>query len=164
MGFVVTWILLAALWMGLSGYFDAVHLIFGFFSVTLVSLISHRHLTGGGDVGRGIGQIVRLALYVPWLLWQIVLANVDVMLRIFGFRDIDPCIIRFRPDLDTDFGRVTLANSITLTPGTVTVEVEGGEFVVHALSREAADAVLEGAMARKAKAVEGTTDSAGGDA
>lgn len=156
MGFVVTWLLLAALWIGLSGYFDPVHLIFGFCSVTLVSLISHPHLTGGGDVLRGIGRMVRLVLYLPWLIWQIVVANVDVTLRILGFRDIDPRVVRFRPDLSSDFGRVTLANSITLTPGTVTVLLQDGEYVIHALSREAADAVLAGTMARKAAVVEGS--------
>ena len=72
-----------------------------------------------------------------------------------GFREVDPCVIRFDPEPESDFGRVTLANSITLTPGTVTVVIEDGTFVVHAISREAADAVLEGTMARKVRGVEG---------
>jgi multicomponent Na+:H+ antiporter subunit E len=156
LAFLVTWLLLAGLWIGLSGYFDVVHLVFGFVSVTLVSLISHEHLTGGGDVPTGIKRLGRLALYLPWLIWEIVAANFDVMLRVFGLKPIDPCIIRFTPDLKSDFGRVTLANSITLTPGTVTVDIENGEFIVHALSREAADAVLAGAMEKKAQGVEGS--------
>ena len=41
---------------------------------------------------------------MPWLLWQIALANVDVMLRIFGVREIDPVIVRFKPELESDFG------------------------------------------------------------
>lgn len=159
MGFVVAWILLALLWLGLSGFYDPIHLAFGAVSVTLVSAISWRHLSGGGAIGKGIAQLVRLALYLPWLLWQIALANVDVMLRIFGTRPIDPCIVRFKPELVSDFGRATLANSITLTPGTVTVEItEEGEFIVHALNREAADAVLERVMERKARAIEGGDD------
>jgi len=155
LAFLVTWLLLAGLWIGLSGYFDVVHLVFGFLSVTLVSLISSKHLTGGGDVPTGMARLGRLVLYLPWLIWEIVVANFDVMQRIFGLKPIDPCIIRFRPELESDFGRVTLANSITLTPGTVTVVIEGGEFVVHALSREAADAVLAGAMEKKVRRVEG---------
>ncbi len=159
MGFVVAWILLALLWLGLSGFYDPIHLAFGAVSVTLVSAISWRHLSGGGAIGTGIARLVRLALYLPWLLWQIALANVDVMLRIFGTRPIDPCIVRFKPELVSDFGRATLANSITLTPGTVTVEItEEGEFIVHALNREAADAVLERVMERKARAIEGGDD------
>ena len=156
MGFVITWILLAALWIGLSGFFDPVHLAFGFVSVTLVSLISHRHLLGEGKPGSGLGRSIRFVLYLPWLLWQIVLANFDVALRVMGFREVDPEVIRFEPSFDSEFGAVTLANSITLTPGTVTMEIEEGVFVVHAVSPEAARAVLEGAMTRKVQHVEGS--------
>ena len=156
MRFLVTWIVLAALWLGLSGHFDLAHLVFGFLSVTLVSAISSRHLTGDGDLGQGGIRLLRLALYLPWLIWEITKANLDVMLRIFGLRPIDPCIIRFTPDLVSDFGKTALANSITLTPGTVTVEIEAdGAFVVHALNREAADGVLSGAMEAKIRGVEG---------
>ncbi len=156
MRFVVTWIVLAALWIGLSGYFDPVHLVFGALSVTLVSALSSGHLIGDGAVGPKFGALLRLAIYLPWLLWEIALANVDVMLRVLGFRDIDPCVIRFKPDLHTDFGQVALANSITLTPGTVTVEIEAdGTFVVHAISREAAEGVLNQAMEKKIRAIEG---------
>ncbi|MDF1700994.1 MAG: Na+/H+ antiporter subunit E [Planctomycetota bacterium] len=160
MGFVVAWIMLAVLWLGLSGFTDPVHLVFGAVSVTLVSALSHRHLTGGGSVGRGMARLLRLALYMPWLLWQIAAANLDVMLRIFGVREIDPCVVRFKPDLESDFGRVTLANSITLTPGTVTVDItDDGEYIIHALTREAADAVLTRVMEAKARSVEGGSDA-----
>lgn len=155
MGFLFTWFLLAALWLGLSGHLDTTHLVFGFVSVTLVSLLSHRHLVGEGPLARGVARVVRLALYVPWLLWQILLANVDVMLRVLGLRDIHPSVLRFKPDLADDFGRTTLANSITLTPGTVTIDIVDGEFIVHALSREAARSLERGAMERRVRAVEG---------
>jgi multicomponent Na+:H+ antiporter subunit E len=72
-----------------------------------------------------------------------------------GFRDVNPSVIRFRPELNSEFGEVTLANSITLTPGTVTMEIEDGAFIVHAVSPEAAEAVLEGSMTRKVQQVEG---------
>lgn len=160
MGFLVAWLLLAGLWIGLSGFYDPIHLAFGAVSVTLVAALSHRHLTGGGPVGRGVARLARLVTYTPWLLWQIALANIDVMLRIFGLRDIDPVIVRFTPELVSDFGRATLANSITLTPGTVTVEItEEGEYIIHALNREAADAVLARVMERKAQAIEGSGDA-----
>ncbi|MDJ0523475.1 MAG: Na+/H+ antiporter subunit E [Planctomycetota bacterium] len=156
MRFLVTWILLAALWIGLSGHTDVVHLTFGFLSVTLVSLISHRHLMGDGSLSTLSGRLLRLALYTPWLLWEIVLANLDVMLRVFGVRSIDPRVIRFRPELQDDFGKTVLANSITLTPGTVTVDIEpDGTYVIHALSREAAEGVLAGRMEGKVRGVEG---------
>ncbi len=156
MSFLVTWLLLAGFWFGLSGYTDAIHLTFGAVSVTLVSLLSHKHLTGGGAYATSLARAVRTIIYLPWLFWQILVANIDVMLRIAGVLPIQPCMIRFKADLDSDYGRVLLANSITLTPGTVTVEVgDDNVFVVHALTTGAAEAVLQGAMEAKVQGVEG---------
>jgi multicomponent Na+:H+ antiporter subunit E len=154
-GFVVTWLLLAGLWVGLSGYFDAVHLAFGAFATTLVTLLSHRFLAPPHGLGRAAARLVRLALYAPWLLGQVVLANWDVLLRVLGLRPIDPQVVRLRPGLRSPFGEVTLANSITLTPGTVTIAIEGGEFVVHAIAPEAARGVVEGPMVERVLRVEG---------
>lgn len=156
MSFVLTWLVLAGFWFGLSGYTDAVHLTFGAVSVTLVTLMSHRHLTGGGGYAKGLARAVRTVLYLPWLFWQIFLANVDVMLRIAGILPVEPRMIRFKADLESDYGRVLLANSITLTPGTVTVEVgDDNVYVVHAISAKAAEGVLQGYMDEKVRGVEG---------
>lgn len=158
MRFILTWIVLAAFWMGLSGYTDWIHLTWGFIAVTLVSIISVRSPRQGGSLGRELGQVVRLFRYVPWLLWQIVLANWDVALRVLGVRPVDPRVVRFRPELESDFGRVALANSITLTPGTVTMEVEeDGAFLVHAIAEPAAESLLTGAMAAQVQRVEGSS-------
>lgn len=154
-GYIVTWLLLGGLWIGLSGFFDAVHLTFGAVSVTLVTALSARYLTGRRPLGPGLGRLLRLALYCPWLLWQIVLTNMDVLLRVLGMRRIDPQVIRFCPNLRSDFGIVTLANSITLTPGTVTVEVTDGEFIVHAIAPEAAAGLADGPMVARARQIEG---------
>jgi multicomponent Na+:H+ antiporter subunit E len=155
--FLVTWVLLAALWVGLSGYFDAVHLAFGAASVTLVSLISHRYLfPAGGGVAAPLGRLARLVLYSPWLVWQVVLANWDVLLRVAGLRPIDPLVVRIPHDLKSPFGVTTLANSITLTPGTVTLDVEGGDLVVHAISPGAAEGVVASGMVARCQRVEGS--------
>lgn len=156
MRFLLTWIALAAFWLGLSGHFDAVHLVYGFLSVTLVAWISHHHLYGEGSVLPGLGRLGRLVLYTPWLLWQITLANVDVFLRVVGIRSVDPRMMRFRSDLDSVFGRTALANSITLTPGTVTVEVEeDGTFLVHAIAPAVEETLDSGAMERRVEWVAG---------
>ena len=154
--FLVTWILLAGFWVALSGYTDVIHMTFGAVSVTLVSLLSHRHLIGKASLRQVVGRLLRSILYSPWLLWQIVLANVDVIRCVLGFKPIAPRVIRFRPDLNSEYGMATLANSITLTPGTVTIDVtEDGEFIVHALTPEAAEAVLSLDMTQRVHWLEG---------
>ena len=154
MSFLTTWIVLAAFWIGLSGYFDIIHLLFGAASVTLVSAMSHKHLMGRGT-GDGLGRVIRTMFYIPWLLWQVALANVDVFLRVIGVRPIDPRMIRIKVDLESDYGLTLLANSITLTPGTVTVDVgDDGTFLVHAIAPAAADGVLSRVMEGHVREVE----------
>lgn len=154
MSFLTTWIVLAAFWIGLSGYFDVIHLVFGAVSVTLVTALSHKHLMGDAK-GDGLGRVIRTMFYIPWLLWQVALANIDVLLRVIGVRPIDPRMIRFKVDLESEYGLTLLANSITLTPGTVTVDVEeDGTFLVHALAPEAAEGVLSRVMELRVREVE----------
>jgi multisubunit Na+/H+ antiporter MnhE subunit len=76
----------------------------------------------------------RIWSYIVWLLREIAIANWQVLKIVLDPKlPIDPAVIRFRSGLQTDLGKTTLANSITLTPGTITVQVDGDEFVVHAL-------------------------------
>jgi len=83
---------------------------------------------------------LRFIGYVPWLLYQIFLANLHVMYLVFHPRMmelIDPQIIEFDSKLTSDISRTTFANSITLTPGTITVHVTaGGKFSVHCIDTE----------------------------
>jgi multicomponent Na+:H+ antiporter subunit E len=84
----------------------------------------------------------------PWLLYQIVLSTLHVTFLALHPRmkdQIDPTIVTFKTKLKSNLGKVALANSITLTPGTITIRVEGQVFYVHAISRKAA-AGLPGEM------------------
>lgn len=89
--------------------------------------------------------------YVPWLLWQVVLANIDVFKTVWklGKLDIHPQMVVRPHQLRTGYGIATYANSITLTPGTVTIEVGDNEFLVHALTDAAAQDLLAGEMHRR---------------
>ena len=155
MRLAVTWLVLAAFWIGLSGHFDLIHLAFGFVSVTLVTALTWRLLTGDGPLASGITALLRLALYLPWLLWAIFRSNVDVLLRLVGVLPVEPVMVRFTPDLESDFAKTALANSITLTPGTVTVDVVDGEFLVHGIAPESTDPTRGRAMVKRLKHVEG---------
>ena len=88
----------------------------------------------------------RFALYLPWLIYQVVVANVHVAKLVLNPEKIHPQVIRFKTKLKSDFSMVTLANSITLTPGTITMDIIDGEFIVHALSERVAVDLLSGDM------------------
>ena len=88
--------------------------------------------------------------YWPWLIWQIVLANIDVTRRVLSpGRAISPTLVRLKASQKSDVALVTYANSITLTPGTISVDVEPGEILVHALSRDGAEDLKGGEMDRR---------------
>ena len=90
------------------------------------------------------------------LLWAIVKANIDVAWRILRpTMPISPRLIEVSAGQSSDLGRVIYANSITLTPGTVSVEMDGGKILVHALTKEAADDVESGDMDRRVTKLEG---------
>ncbi len=100
----------------------------------------------------------RLLGYVPWLAWEIAKANADVVRRILHpSLPISPTLIRVRASQRSEIGQVVYANSITLTPGTVSVDVEDGSITVHALSRDAADGVETGEMDRRVAHLEGAS-------
>ena len=141
---IITFCLLLGSWVVLSGQFDAFHLLAGVFCALLVTVMSGRMMWFSGGA-RGpmvrLRQGVAFAGFLGWLVWQIVLANcymIFVSLHPRGVTMLTPRMVRFRTRLKSDFARFALANSITLTPGTVTVRVEGDEFLVHALNERTA--------------------------
>ena len=99
----------------------------------------------------------RLLLYVPWLAGEIIKATLDVARRIvsLGPPPIAPRIIRVRASQESELAQVIYANSITLTPGTISIDVSDGEILVHALHADAARGVEEGSMDRRCAALEG---------
>ena len=85
-------------------------------------------------------RIVGFALYFPWLMVEIAKSNWAVVKACLkADLDIAPALVKVKTACESDLAKVTFANSITLTPGTVTVEVEETGFLVHALTEEFAD-------------------------
>lgn len=140
------------LWIILSGRFDAFHFTLGIISCGIVGWLSGDLLAS--TLGEANPRVLILGYirYIPWLLAQIFLASIHMLRLVFHprMRDlIDPRIIRFKSRLRGELALVTFANSITLTPGTITVFVDpDGEFRVHAIDRTCAEA-LPGNMERK---------------
>lgn len=146
-----TFLLTFFFWVLFSGRFDLFHLGLGVFSCLMVSGLTSR-LVFYGDASGGIPIAGRFLKYLPWLLYQILLANIHLLYLTFHPRlmdKINPKIIRFDTRLKSDVSRTTFANSITLTPGTITVYagVMGG-FAVHCIDDKSGRA-LPGAMEKR---------------
>lgn len=146
----VTFILLYLFWLLLSGHYDLFHLSLGIVCCSLVAFLSHDLLFENGISKNIVIIIKRFISYLPWLIYQIILANFHVAYLVLSPKmPIDPKIIRFKTKLKSDIAKVTLANSITLTPGTITMDIIDGEFYVHAISEKMASDLLTGEMERK---------------
>ena len=143
--------LLLLTWWLFSGRTD--HLVYGVLSALLVTWMSSDLLFTNREMGliQRIGQGIRMARYMVWLVWQIFLANLHILrlaLSPKGMKEVQPTVVRYRTPLQSDFAKFLLANSITLTPGTVTARIEGDEIFVHAISRTAAEGI-DGKMDRR---------------
>lgn len=142
--------LLLLFWVVLSGHFDLFHLTMGVVCAGIVTWLSSDMLfenrAKGGRVR--VEELCRASSYAFWLLGQIVLANIQILklaLSPGGMEEVAPRVVRFKTKLRSDFAKYVLAQSITLTPGTVTVKIIGDEFIVHAISKASADS-LDGSM------------------
>lgn len=148
-------LVLYAFWLLLSGMFTPFLLAAGAGGALAVLAFARRM-----DVIDHEGHPIHLGWralfsYWPWLIREIARSSWDVSRRILDPRlPISPTLVRFRPSQKSELGLVIHANSITLTPGTVAVEVEAGEFLVHALTREAAAGLAGSEMDRRVAALE----------
>ena len=149
LGRLAVFLILFAFWLLLSGHYDLFHLSLGLICSLLVAFVSHDLLIENISGSKRFKKTRRFLFYVPWLIYQVVLANLHVAYLVVNPRAIDPRIVRFKTRLKSQFAMVTLGNSITLTPGTITMDIVDGEFVVHALSKKVADDLLSGEMERR---------------
>lgn len=153
MRYAIAVAVLFAFWVLLSGYFTPFLLGAGLACSVAVVLFARRMAVIDGE-GHPL-RLLALAAYWPWLLKEIVKSAWDVALVILHPRlPISPTWVRVRPSQGSIAGRVTYANSITLTPGTITVEAEGEEFLVHALTAAGAEALAQGEMDRRVARLE----------
>ena len=147
---------LFGLWLLLSGHYDnPLLLTLGIISSIAVVFIAQRMDVIDHEC---VPLQVRFGFigYLAWLAKEIVLANLAVAKIILSpSLPLGPLLFRVKTSQKTDVGRVIYANSITLTPGTVSVEVEDGDIIVHAISGDLARDTANGDMDRRVTAVEG---------
>jgi multicomponent Na+:H+ antiporter subunit E len=148
-------IVLYAFWLLLSGYFEPFLLTAGAGSALAVVLLARRMKIVDRE-GHPIQMIASVLLYWPWLFKEIFKCAWDVSRIILDPRlPISPVLVRFKPTQRSQVGLATHANSITLTPGTITVEATQNEFLVHGLTRDAGAGVIDSEMDRRVSRVEG---------
>ncbi len=150
--FILTFLICFATWIILSGRFDIFHLMLGGIASIIVARLSSTILISPRNIAHLPRQWFRFICYIPWLLYQVFLANMHVMSLAFNPRlieVIEPRIIRFKSRLKKPMSLFIFANSITLTPGTITVFVSiTGEFTVHVID-EHSGLSLPGEMEEK---------------
>jgi len=147
---ILTFCIMFAFWMLLSAW--TVYLVEpydlfivsskGILAAIIVSFLTYEIFVPS----RGENVILKLRRFIPyvgWELWQIYLATIDVAKRVYGILEVDPQIIEFDTTLRSDFALVTFGNSITLTPGTITIDIEPerGRYIVHAIAKGPADSL-----------------------
>jgi multicomponent Na+:H+ antiporter subunit E len=150
---------LFAFWLALSGRFAPAQLIMGALGVVLV-LALNRDVSHLRPVTRRRGLRETLLIgwrrfaYLGWLLYAIVVANIQVAYLVLHPRmPIDPVLLRFRVPWRGEATQTVLANSITLTPGTVTVDLRDGEYTVHSLAPSMAQPLTSGRMQMRVAAM-----------
>ena len=140
---------LFAVWLILSGHYTFLITTLGVLSCVLVVSIMQR-MDLIDHEGHPIHLTWRAITYITCLILEIIKANIDVLKLILSpSLPATPTLLRVKASQTSDLGQVIYANSITLTPGTISVDVANGEILVHALTRSGAEDLMAGEMDRR---------------
>lgn len=148
--------LLVANWLLWSGHFESPFLLTIGACCCLLSLYVSQRMQIVDDEGAPVQLGLRpLTRYAPWLAWEVFKSNLEVVRIVLSPRmPLQRNLVSVPITPRSELGRVILANSLTLTPGTVSVQLEGDTVLVHALSLDDAEADLEGEMGRRIRNLE----------
>ncbi len=151
---VLVFLALGGFWAGLSGETTPWLVLAGVATCAACTWLALR-LGANEEAWSPLDMARAVVVYLPWLLWQTALSNLRLVPIVWAPRPaIQPRLARVPDHLRTSFGRALYANSITLTPGTVTVSLDRGSVLVHALTADDADGLQEAAMQRRVAALE----------
>jgi multicomponent Na+:H+ antiporter subunit E len=143
-------------WLALSGHYTTMLITSGAIATVLCVLAAKRMRVVDAE-GHPIELFRGAVAYLPWLVWEIVKSGWAVTkIVLHPSLPISPTMTVVRAGQKTKAGIATYANSITLTPGTMTVGVDGNDLVIHALVKEGALDLEQGGMDRRVCQFEGT--------
>ncbi len=148
-------LVLLGFWLFLSGHYTTLTVTAGIVSVVAVVLLARRmHVVD--EEGHPVHLLPRAVTYMPWLAWEIGKSAWDVTRIILNpSLPISPTLVRVRASQRTAVGITVYANSITLTPGTISARIRGHDILVHAVTRDGAEGLAEGTMDRRVSEFEG---------
>ncbi len=130
--YLYTVIVLFVIWLVLTASLDPQELAFGFVLSLIVAALTYEIFTTGGLSNLHPRKVAYAIAYIPYFLWAMIMANLDVAYRVLHpKRPIRPGVVKCKTVLKTDAGKLALANSITLTPGTITLDVDGENYFIH---------------------------------
>lgn len=142
--------LLCVFWILLSGQFQPLMLGLGLLSVALTVFLAKR-MNLIDHESYPFHLFSKFPGFFIYILKEIIKANIEVIKQIISLngKSISPQLIEIPVPQKSDLGRVIYANSITLTPGTVSVSLSKNKLTVHALTKDAAQDLTEGCMSKK---------------
>lgn len=127
-------------WLALVGTLNWQELLMGGVLSAIVAAFGWRYFSQVGFSHLSLKKLLYLIAYIPVFFWAMIKANFDVAYRVIHPRmPISPGIVVIKTDLKSDSGKLALANSITLTPGTLTMDVEGDSMLIHWINVKSTD-------------------------
>lgn len=156
-GAIIIFLLLMGFWLLLSATVHWQHLLVGtILSLGLTVAWSKVQIGGGRRTSFSLKQLGSMIIYLLCLLWEVLKANIMVALIVLNPKlPVSPGMVFTKMDLKHPLMRALYANSITLTPGTITVDLEDDRLVVHAITTSSGRGVLDWYMYDRAKKIEG---------
>ena len=135
----ISFILFLSVWLALSGKYDVFHVSLGIISSLIVAYTSRDLINNSNNICKNIKIFIKFLFYIPWLIYQIILSNFMITRIVLSknvIKNINPRIFTYETVLTSDLAKMFLANSITLTPGTITISVVDNKLTIHALKEE----------------------------
>ena len=146
MRYIRSALFIAVVWLLLSGHFTTLIMSLGLLSVLIVTWFLWRMDRVDGELAV-LPTRPRMLYYLLWLMWQVVLSNIDLVRRIWDpSLPIRPTWQRLDIKVTSPLAKMLYANSITLTPGTLTTDVRQDHFMVHSLTSDGIDELRKGGM------------------
>jgi multicomponent Na+:H+ antiporter subunit E len=145
---------LAAFWLLNSGHYSALILSLGFASILLILIMVFK-MEVVDQESQPLNLTFKIWGFYLWLSKEIILSNITVVKHIWlGNKSISPTLQKIKISQQTDMGKVIYANSITLTPGTIAIDLIEDEIIVHALLSQGVEVLETGEMDRRVTLLE----------